>query len=238
MHKLVGYHRPSSVAEAAELLVDKSRLAVAGGTTIRHDGAGPPVEVVDLQSLGLDDISVDGDRLRLGSTVRLQALVDDDEVPQVVRDAAQAEQPSALRTLATVGGTVGAADRESLLLAAFLVHEAVVHFADDRDSSLTNVLDSGLTAGELIVAVSLARTGRGAIARTGRTPADAPIVAAVARSSDDDVRLALCGVADVPIVVDPDAVDDLDPPGDFRGSSTYRRHLAAVLSRRVLEELS
>ena len=35
-----------------------------------------------------------------------------------------------------------------------------------------------------------------------------------------------------------DAANDLDPPGDFRGSAEYRRALAAVLAKRALEEIS
>jgi CO/xanthine dehydrogenase FAD-binding subunit len=31
------------------------------------------------------------------------------------------------------------------------------------------------------------------------------------------------------------AAHDIDPPGDIHASSAYRRHLAAVLMRRVLE---
>jgi CO/xanthine dehydrogenase FAD-binding subunit len=34
-----------------------------------------------------------------------------------------------------------------------------------------------------------------------------------------------------------DDTDALTPPGDFRGSSTYRLHLARVLSRRAITEL-
>ena len=49
------------------------------------------------------------------------------------------------------------------------------------------------------------------------------------------IRTALTGVADTPVVVDD--VDALEPPGDFRGSPSYRLHLARVLRRRALAEL-
>jgi CO/xanthine dehydrogenase FAD-binding subunit len=76
------------------------------------------------------------------------------------------------------------------------------------------------------------------VARTARTRADRPIVAAVARRTPDGQRrLALTGVAAVPVLVapTPDAADGLEPPGDFRGSTEYRRALAGVLARRALE---
>ena len=50
--------------------------------------------------------------------------------------------------------------------------------------------------------------------------------------------IALTGVGPVPRVYGGHDIEHLDPPGDFRGTSAYRRHLADVLSARVLAELS
>ncbi|MGI9646870.1 MAG: FAD binding domain-containing protein [Ilumatobacteraceae bacterium] len=237
MHQLVGYHRPDTVADAVALL-DGTRLAIGGGTTIRHDGGGPPVEVVDLQALGLDAIDPDGDRLRFGATVSLHRLIDVPAVPGLLQRLARVEQPSTLRPLATVGGTIGAADAESVLLAGLLVHDAVVHLADGRAIPLQEVLATGLGATDLVVAVDVAADGQGALAATGRTPADTAIVAAVARATSEGPVVALTGVAPTPILVDPGRTDHLDPPGDFRGSPEYRRHLAAVLVARAIEDLA
>ena len=68
MHQLVGYHRPGSIADAIRLLDGPDRVALAGGTTIRHDGGGDPVELVDLQALGLDGIVADGALVHIGAT--------------------------------------------------------------------------------------------------------------------------------------------------------------------------
>ena len=91
-----------------------------------------------------------------------------------------------------------------------------------------------------MTAVSLATTGKTASARVGRTPADQPIVAAVARlDPGGKLHLALCGVAHTPVLVDPHNVKAaVNPPGDFRGSSEYRRHMAATLAERVMGEVS
>lgn len=238
MHRLEAYHRPASVTDAVGLLASPHRLALAGGTTVRHDAAASPTEVVDLQALGLDHITLDDDVVRIDAMVTLQDLADSGAVPDLIRTTARAELPSALRTLATVGGTIGAAWSNSLLLAALLVHETAVHFADGRSAPLSTVLAEGLEAGDLIVAIEAPASGRTAVARTGRTPGDDPIVAAAARTTADGIRVALCGISRTPEVVDLGELDQLDPPGDFRGSSEYRRHLAGVLSARVIEELS
>lgn len=246
MYRIEAYHRPTSVTDAVSLLAVPDRLVLAGGTTVRHDGGARPTEVVDLQALGLDRVVLasdpasdpDRDVVRIGAMVTLQHLVDSEMVPDLIRAAARAELPSTLRTLATIGGAIGAAWPDSLLLTALLVHDTAVHFADGRSEPLAGVLATGLRAGELIVAVEAQTSGKTAVAQTGRTPSDDPIVAAAARTTVDGIRLALCGIAQTPELVAVGDVERLEPPGDFRGSSAYRRHLATVLSARVIEELS
>jgi CO/xanthine dehydrogenase FAD-binding subunit len=239
MPRLVAYHRPNTPGEAASLLHEPGRMALAGGTTVRHEPGGDPVELVDLQALGLGSIGVDDGRCALGAMVRLDQLVDAPDLPELVRWAARTELPSTLRTLATVGGTIGAAEPHSVLLAALLAHESIVRFADDTSRPLAAVLDTGLGAADLVVAVELEGSGRSARAATGRTPADTPIVAVLGRRTvDGALRLALTGVARTPVLADADRIDALDPPDDFRGSSAYRRHLAAVLAARVSRELA
>lgn len=244
MQTVIGYHRPETLDDAVRLLSSGERVPLAGGTALAVDAGRPgrhptPVEVVDLQALGLDRIEADGTGLRLGAMVRLQALVDHDGVPAVVGRAARAELPSALRSLATVGGSVASRRPDSVLVATLLVHDATVALADGRRLALADLLQTALGPGDLIVSVTIDGSGRGALSATGRTPADLPIVAAVARTTPGgEMRLALTGVADVPVVAAAEAIDELNPPGDFRGSPHYRRHLARVLSERVRRELS
>ena len=246
MYHVIGYHRPASLAEAVRLLAFDGRVALAGGVHIHHDGGAAPAEVVDLQAVGLDTVDVAGPTATFGATVRLQALVDDERIPTIVREAARAEQPSALRTLATVGGTIATASGDSLLLAALLVHEGVVRLATadhgERTVPLSDLLATGRRHGEVIVAVTLETGGSGAMARTGRTPRDVPIVGAVGRrvadSTGDRTRLALCGIGGIPVLVETGDVGSIQPIDDHRATASYRRHLAEVLSTRVLAELA
>lgn len=221
------------------MLLEPNRRALGGGTVLNADREPPAIELVDLQALGLDGIEADGDRLRLGAMATLDRVADDPAVPPWLQDLARAELPSTLRTLATVGGTVAAGGAESVLLAGLLAADARVELAGTDPFPLVGLLVAGLPTGALVTAVTVDRTGTAAVAATGRTPADVPIVAAIAhRGSDGAVTLALTGVAATPVVVDPDdPVAALDPPGDFRGSPAYRRHLATVLSARALEQI-
>ncbi len=236
MSRVAGYHRPTSLDQALALLdaPGPPRVLLAGGTVVNAAPGIDPIEVVDLQAVGLSGIVENGDGLRIGATTTLQELADEPLLPRTLADLARRELPSTLRSLATVGGTIATGDPQSELLAGLLVHEAVVTIVGESGEAnrvLADVLAMDSIPG-IITAVSIETEGATAVARTGRTPGDRSIVAAVARKAGDlPPRLALCGVAATPVLVDD--LSTLDPPDDFRGSAQYRRHLARVLSDRV-----
>jgi probable selenate reductase FAD-binding subunit len=241
MATVTAYWRPSSVAQAFELLERPGAVVLGGGTQLNPSPTAVGVEVVDLQALHLDGIEAGpGDSLRIGAMTTLQELVDSDQVPAVVREAARREDPSTLRAQATVGGCIASGDAESELLAALLVYEAVVQVAGRQASEDVplDVVLAGLPVarGHIVAAVTIQTTGTAAAARTARTPADRAIVAAVARAAPSGRRTALTGVAATPILVQ--TADGLDPVGDFRGSGEYRRALATTLLARVVEAIA
>ena len=237
---MTAYHRPSTLDEALDLLSSPERVALGGGTTLNADREPSDLEAVDLQSLGLDAIATAGDGLvRIGATATLDAVRRCELLPDSLRELARLEQPSTLRTLATVGGLVARASAESLLLAGLLAHDTRVELAGPApDCSLAELFAAGLSRGSLITAVTVDPSGSTATARTGRTPADVPIVAAYGRRIEGFVAMALTGVGDHPVLVDvhgPTA--GLEPAEDFRGSREYRLHLARTLTARVMQEL-
>jgi CO/xanthine dehydrogenase FAD-binding subunit len=241
MAHVIGYHRPTSIEEALAALTAPGtpKLVIAGGTAVNADPIPDLVEVVDLQALGLGGVDLDGDRLRVGATTTLESLATDERTPAILAQLTRREAPSTLRAMGTIGGLVVGADPESELLAGLLVHEATVTIVDlsgSTDHDLAAVLADGPGAG-IITAVTFDRTGTTAAARTGRTPGDRPIVAAVARKKPDGTVLtALCGVAGTPVLVDDPG--SLEPPGDFRGSTSYRHHIAQVLTGRVRKQVN
>jgi len=237
------YHRPLTLDEAIALTARPDAVVIAGGTSVNAEPGRKPTTAVDLQALDLTGIETDGESIRIGSTTRLQDLVDSPLVPPVLRDLARREAPNTIRNAATVGGTIGAADPESELLAGLLAFEATVTLAragSVTEQTLSEILEEpALLNGAIMTSVSLPSNGTAAADRTGRTPMDRPIVMAVAhRGKDGSVRLAMSGVAAHPVVVDPSQIAALDPPSDFRGSPGYRRNLAEVLAGRVLSTVS
>lgn len=244
MRTIREYHRPGTLDEALILLArpDVDSAPLAGGTVLNGLPDDVPDEVVDLQSLGLNNISRDGTTLDIGATVTLRQLEAHEWVPPVLRDLAHREAPNTIRNAATVGGTVAAANPESGLLAGFVAYDATVTIADTEGTAQVTLsdllIDPSSLEGSLITSVLLTLGGDGATEATARTPADTPIVRVVGhRTESGNLRLAATGVAEKPVTVDADRITDLDPPPDFRGSAEYRRHLAKVLVSRVVTRL-
>ncbi len=233
------YYRPLTLEEALTLLALPDAVVLAGGTTLNARPGWASVAVVDLQALHLDGVEAGGGWVRLGAMTRLQEVVDSGLVPGTLRDLARLEAPGTIRDAATVGGTVGAAGPESPLLTGLLAFGARVSVARPgsvSDIPLEAVLgDPHVLQGAVITSVTVPVGGHAAAHGTARTPMDRPIVMVVAhRDAAGATRTAVSGVARHPVLVDPERIAELDPPADFRGSSVYRAHLAAVLTARAL----
>ena len=237
------YHRPSTVSEAVALVSQAgvNRMVVGGGTVVGGAGLPDETEIVDIQTAVPHTIELVGDRVVMGAMARIQDIIEHAATPALLVEVAKREGPNTLRNAATIGGTIATADPESELLAGLLVHEAMVTMmGPDGETEMpiaAFLADRSVLSDAIITAASVAIEGRTAAARTGRTPADTSIVAAVARRGPNGLFVALTGVAATPIVVEPDGLDDLDPPPDFRGTAEYRIALARVLVGRVLTEL-
>jgi probable selenate reductase FAD-binding subunit len=205
------YHRPKNLSEALQLLAQPGSVALAGGTKLLASEAGLPADhVIDLQSLGLDQIEADEDILNIGATCTLSDLAaalarENPSEPASVflQEAIHSEGPNTYRNAATVGGSIASRLPDSELLAALLVLDAHLIFAKGSDSegiSLAAYLEAGDPQQGLITSVQIPWAhGRGAAERVARTPADYPIVSiTVWYPSGGPVRLAATGIGPYP----------------------------------------
>lgn len=165
--------------------------------------------------------------------------------------------PNTYRNAATVGGIIASRLADSELIAAMLLFNAqlLTFNPDEAFIALRDYLGSKPADDRLITEISLEwRAGNGAGYRVARTPADQPIVSVtVWKPEEEPIRVAATGIDKLPVRLD--AVEnDLPPhldqesvfksaeaakalsrhPGDFRGDSSYRAEMAAVLTRRAL----
>lgn len=252
------YVRPRSLDEAQERLAEPTSQPLAGGTHLLTQTTPPtePTTLVDLQALPFNEIETDQGLLTIGAMVTLQALVE--KASGLLAEAARREAPRQVRQMATIGGTIAAAQPESELVTALLVLEARLRLAGGGELSLAEWTPEEQ---RLIthVLVPEATSGTGS-ARVARTPADRPIVlvwALVERMGDgvSTLRLAASGVGDRPVrlfeveeTLSGKTADEvleqvasvvewsIEPRSDFRGSAEYRRSMTALLARRALEE--
>ncbi|MFN8528605.1 MAG: FAD binding domain-containing protein [Anaerolineae bacterium] len=231
------YHRVKTLQEALDLT---ARPGIKTAVLYGYDAqvTEDTDEVVDLQAISLNPITVGDETAVIGALTPLQTIVEAETLPSWLRTLAQQAGPSTFRHMRTLGHLLTHLDSESLLLAALIatqVQVTVVWKGGETTVSIGSFLE-GIEG--IIVSVTVPLVGRLETAHVARTPADQPIVGAVAyHQPNGAIALVLTGVASLPVMSDPMSLDSLTPPSDFRGSAAYRKDMAAVLTRRVLAQL-
>ena len=128
-----------------ELLEHRMRLGteslfIAGGTEINRLGsesAPLPYTGLSLEGLGLDVIAENEDGIFIGAMVRLQDLVEADEVSGYLKEAACFAGSRTLRNMATIGGNIAACRDDSYLLPVLIAAKARIHTIDiDSDGRI------------------------------------------------------------------------------------------------------
>lgn len=249
---ITAYHRPKTLDEALTLLSQPNMLLLGGGTLLSRPQSDP-VEVMDLQSLGLDSIKKSGNNLEIGATVTLQQLLESEHCPDALKSALKLEAPLNLRNAATVAGTLVSCDARSTFATVMLALDAKIEQTivdnlktESRPSNIGEFLP--LRPHGLITSITIPLNVRLAFDYVSRTPADKPIVcAALVQWNSGRTRLALGGYGKSPML----AMDGTEPEGiesaarnafheatDEWASAEYRVDIAATLARRCLDEVS
>lgn len=242
------YHRPKSMDEALTLLSNPKILPLGGGTLLSHTSIADRMEVVDLQSLGLDFINKKGNELEIGATATLQQLFESEGCPDDLKSALKLEAPLNLRNSATVAGTLVSCDGRSTLAVVMLAMDAKLTIVVNRQSQIVNLGDFlPLRPRGLITSLTIPLNVKLAFKYVSRTPADKPIVcAALAQWNSGRTRLAVGGYGASPML----AMDGTESEGletaarnafheatDEWGSAEYRMDIAATLAKRCLESI-
>jgi len=246
---ITAYHRPQTLDEALALLTQPNTLPLGGGTLLSKT-TPDPVEVVDLQSLGLDTIEVQGNALKLGATVALQQLLENANCPAALKIALKLEAPLNLRNAATVAGTLVTCDGRSTFATVMLALDAKIEqLLPDGSSSGSRLSNIGeflpLRPRGLITSMTVPLNVKLAFDYVSRTPADKPIVcAALVQWNSGRTRLALGGYGKSPLLgMDGTEAEGLDTAArnafheatDEWASAEYRMDAAATLAKRCLE---
>ena len=257
----VAYARPSSLAEAIQLLRENDGArALAGGQTlinVMKARAGSPDALIDLDGLEeLKGIELGSDgTLEIGAMTTYTELVQSSEArarPILGEVCAQIADVQ-VRNRGTIGGNICTNDPTNHLppLLAALGAEMTIHGADG---------DRTVTAQDFFLGVYMTAVGTGELLTKIRIPAgradgfaavtlgvEGTCIVSAAASINGGLRIALGCVDAVPVVLEPESEDEaavvasvasanIDPPSDVHASSEYRTHLAQVLAVRAVAQ--
>ncbi len=253
---IIEYHRPKTIEEAVQLIGRNERETVpmGGGTVLNalpeELGLDKEFAVVDLQDLGLDQITVKGNQIVFGAAATLEALVRFDGTPEALVRAAKLEAAKNIRQAATVAGALIASDGRSPFTTVMLALDAELQILPgDEKIRLGDLLPLRweLLIGKLIKEISIPTNVKVAFEYVARSKADQPIVsAAVTRWNSGRTRIILGGFGSQPILV-LDGKDDLQfeepvrmafsDAGDQWASAEYRSEIAEVLVKRCMDQI-
>jgi len=259
----VEYAKPSSVAEALEILASNDGArALAGGQTminVMKARAASPDALVDLaalESLKGIELAADG-TLSIGAMTTYTELAASAEAkarPILGEVCAQIADVQ-VRNRGTIGGNLCSNDPTNHLPPLMVSTGAqltIVSQSGERvvsaDEFFLGVYLTAVGPGELLTKITLPAGKRDAFAAV-TLGVDGTCIASAAASVDGSVRIALGCVDATPVLLRPasadeDAVRDavrgagLDPPEDVHASSEYRLHLSEVLAVRAAREAS
>ena len=252
------YAKPSSVAEALELLArhgDAARVLAGGQSLIPslNMRLSAPALLVDIGALGeLKEIAVRGNRLSIGALVTHAALERSPEVARHVPLLAQAVPHvahAAIRNRGTIGGSLALADPAAEYPACAVALDAELVLRSGKgerrvrtQAFFKGLFETDLRPGEIVAAVEfpLAEPGdRSVFLELARRHGDYAIVGLAAWRGGmrgAETRFVFMNVGPTPVLAR-DA-DELTPMADLYNSAATKKHLARVLMERAWKSLS
>ena len=252
---IIEYHRPKTIEETISLLSREDPCTVVlGGGLYLNEKVKTPIAVADIQSLGLDTIETKGKKHILGAGVKLQQMIDVDQLPPALISSIKHQETYNRRQVATLAGTVITADGRSPIPAVLLALDAELEMIGNNNQSEMIHLGDFLPLrekkleGKLVIKIIIPSNTKTAYHYAARSPADRPIIAAaVSQWPSGRTRVVLAGYGDQPVMVldGPDAGgaeiaarDAYSQAGDQWASAEYRADTAAVLVRRSLNQIA
>ncbi|MHB8818938.1 MAG: FAD binding domain-containing protein [Bellilinea sp.] len=242
------YFRPKDLDEAVEILSrkDGKYLPLGGGVTLSR-GSDDPISLVDLQSLGLDGISQEGQFLIIGATAKLQDLAEFTTLQPDLKCAILSESNINLRRQATAAGALVTANGRSTFGTVLLALDAVLKWLPGEWEQYLGeyfALRIPPRDARLVTKIQVPLNCEISFEKVARTPEDLPILCiALARWPSGRTRIALGGYGPTPILAfdapEPGGVEDavtdaLSRAEDAWASAAYRQDVGAKLIRRMM----
>jgi len=247
-------YRPASLSEAVELRKKEQAVYLSGGTWVNWAGSDiHPQKVVLLEDLLPDMVEKVNDGLEIGSGITLQTLMDAEDVPGPLRQAAGFIFSRSVRNMATLGGNIAANRTDSCVIPALIALNARIKTVGGAEIPVEDYLTQG--EGTLIEWVVLPKVaGRCMVDRAALSSAAYPTLTFAIRVAAGEAVVALGCVADR--VIRLQGIEEkiisgalageenifnavyaaVDPPAGLKESSAYRKTIAAAMVARAVME--
>lgn len=255
------YHRPASVAEAAELAAsDADAKIIAGGQSVLPAmklGLLAPSAFIDLGAIGeLAGIRADSRSITIGAMTTHAAVAASPEVlariPALAALAGGIGDPQ-VRNRGTLGGSIANSDPAADYPAAVLALNATIRTSRrtlPADGFFKGLFETALSPGEIIIALEFPIARRAAYVKFPQPASRFALVGVCVAQTSGGVRVAVTGAGPCPFRVRSledaltrnyaaeschgitIAADGLNH--DIHGSAEFRAHLIPVLAQRAL----
>jgi CO/xanthine dehydrogenase FAD-binding subunit len=173
------YIRPETLKEAIRILErDTKSVFPLGGGNVLSRSDSEKVTVVDLQLLNFDKITSDSTMISIGACATLQSLVENESLPQAIKEAAIREGTINIRRTATIAGALVSSRGQSPLGAVLLAMGAKVITEPNGIvfgiREWISTLKDGKPA-RLVARLEIPAKGKTAYLDIRKTPADVPL---------------------------------------------------------------
>ena len=249
-NEISAYFRPKTISELEEILsMVQGEVNFLSGGDYNFASLDQSAPLVDLQSLGLDQIISDGNTVEIGALATLEQIKEAFQGWDSLQEALSIEAGLNVRNSLSLANFLKTADGRSPFLCVLLAFAPTIALLPSHQSMRleTYLASRQKKPTEFISGLNLALPKGLAFEAIARTPKDRPIICMAAAVDDlGNLRIACGGMQNPPQVInistEPQSAIDLVRQAylqsdDAWAGAKYRQATSQVLLSRLLQSL-